>query len=68
MSAILIPSLTEKEASAVKELLIKNNITSSILSDEQLEELEDYALLKMMEDTNTQDLVLRESIMQKLNG
>lgn len=68
MSAILIPSLTDKEAATVNDLLRKHNIAASLLSDEQVDAFEDFALGKMMEEANVQDLVLREDIMQKLNN
>lgn len=65
MSTVIITVENENELAFVSELLKKNNIKSKVLSEE---ELEDYGLLKMMLETDLNDVVSEESIMKILKG
>ncbi|HXL56745.1 MAG TPA: hypothetical protein VN958_10835 [Chitinophagaceae bacterium] len=65
MSTVIINVESEKELAFVSDLLQKNNIKSKIFSEE---ELEDYGLLKLMLEVDLNDVVSKESIMQKLKA
>lgn len=65
MESIVISPKTKDEAKLITDLLQKMNISSKIITDE---EKEDMGLVMMMKETDMDDLVPREEIMQKLKS
>jgi hypothetical protein len=65
MESIVISPKTKDEAKLITDLLQKMNISSKIITDE---EKEDMGLVMMMKETDMDDLVSREEIMQKLKS
>jgi len=65
MESIVISPKTKDEAKLITDLLQKMNISSKIITDE---EKEDMGLVMMMKETDMDDLVSREEIMQKLRA
>ncbi|SHM96179.1 hypothetical protein [Mucilaginibacter sp. OK098] len=65
MESIVISPKTKDEAKLITDLLQKMNISSKIITDE---EKEDMGLVIMMKETDMDDLVSREEIMQKLRS
>lgn len=65
MNTIVIQTGSDEELAFVQELLQKNNVRSTVVSDE---DLEDALLLKHMLEADVKDTVPRERIFQKLNG
>jgi len=65
MESIVISPKTKDEAKLITDLLQKMNISSKIITDE---EKEDMGLVMMMKETDMDDLVSREEIMQKLSS
>ncbi|MCF2487134.1 hypothetical protein [Dyadobacter sp. CY347] len=65
MESILINPRNSKELKLLSDFLEKSNISSKVLSEEQLE---DAALTMLMRDTDRSQKVSREEIMQKLEN
>lgn len=65
MESIVISPKTKDEAKLITDLLQKMNISSKVITDE---EKEDMGLVMMMKETDMDDLVSREEIMQKLRS
>jgi len=65
MESIVINPKTKGEAKLINDFLEKMNISSKVLTDE---EKEDMGLVMMMKETDMDDLVSREEIMQKLKA
>jgi hypothetical protein len=65
MESIVINPKTKIEAKLINDFLEKMNISSKVLTDE---EKEDMGLVMMMKETDMDDLVSREEIMQKLKA
>ncbi|MCF0049794.1 hypothetical protein MUK70_29845 [Dyadobacter chenwenxiniae] len=63
MESILINPRNSEELKLLSDFLEKSNITSKILSEEQLE---DAGLTMLMRETDRSQKVSREEIMQKL--
>jgi len=64
MESIVITPKTKDEAKIITDLLNKMNISSSVITDE---EKEDLGLLMMMKEVDRNDKVSRDEIMKKLN-
>ena len=64
MESIVITPKTKDEAKIITDLLNKMNISSSVITDE---EKEDLGLLMMMKEVERNDKVSRDEIMKKLN-
>jgi len=65
MESIIISPRTQDEKKIIQELLDKLNISSTIITDE---EKEDMGLLAMMKEVDRNDKVSRDAIMKKLNS
>ena len=65
MESIVITPKTKDEAKIITELLVKMNISSSVITDE---EKEDLGLLMMMKEVDRNDKVSFEEVMKKLNS
>ena len=65
MESIIISPKTQDEVKIIQELLDKMNISSTIITDE---EKEDMGLLAMMKEVDRNDKVSRDAIMKKLNS
>jgi len=65
MESIIISPRTQDEIKIIQELLDKMNISSTIITDE---EKEDMGLLAMMKEVDRNDKVSRDAIMKKLNS
>lgn len=65
MESIIISPRTQDEVRIIQELLDKMNISSTIITDE---EKEDLGLLAMMKEVDRNDKVSRDAIMKKLNS
>ena len=65
MESIIISPRTQDEIKIIQELLDKLNISSTIITDE---EKEDMGLLAMMKEVDRNDKVSRDAIMKKLNS
>jgi hypothetical protein len=65
MESIVISPRTKDEAKIIQDLLVKMNISSKIITDE---EKEDMGLLMMMKEADRNDKVSREDVMKKLNS
>jgi len=64
MESILINPRNSKELKLLSDFLEKANITSKVLSEEQLE---DAGLTMLMREADRSQKVSRDEIMQKLN-
>jgi len=64
MESIVITPKTKNEAKIITGLLNKMNISSSVITDE---EKEDLGLLMMMKKVDRSDKVSRDEVMKKLN-
>ena len=65
MESIIISPKTQDEVKLIQDLLDKMNISSTIITDE---EKEDMGLLAMMKEADRNDKVSREAVMKKLNS
>ncbi|SKB93585.1 hypothetical protein [Dyadobacter psychrophilus] len=65
MESILINPRNSKELKLLSEFLEKENISSKVLSEEQLE---DAGLAMLMREADRSQKVSREEIMQKLEN
>lgn len=65
MESIVITPKTEDEAKLITDLLKRMNISSSVISDE---EKEDLGLLMMMKEADRNNLVSRDEIMRELQS
>ena len=65
MESIVITPKTKDEAKIITDLLNKMNISSSVITDE---EKEDLGLLMMMKEVDRGDKVTRDEVMKKLNS
>ena len=65
MESIIISPKTQDEVKLIQSLLDKMNISSTIITDE---EKEDIGLLAMMKEADRDDRVSRDAIMKKLNS
>jgi hypothetical protein len=65
MESIIISPKTQDEAKLIQDLLVKMNISSTIITDE---EKEDMGLLTMIKEADRNDKVSRDAVMKKLNS
>ena len=65
MKSIIISPKTQDEAKLIQDLLDKMNISSTIITDE---EKEDMGLLAMMKEADRDDKVSRDAVMKKLTS
>lgn len=65
MESIIINPKTKDEAKLIADLLEKMNISSTVITDE---EKEDMGLLLMMKEVDQSDIVSREEVMKKLTS
>jgi hypothetical protein len=64
MNTILIQAETDNELAFIQELLAQDNIQSTVVSDD---DVEDAYFLKRMLEADSNDTVPKERILQKLN-
>ena len=65
MESIIISPRPKDEVKIIQDLLVKMNLSSKIITDEQKE---DMGLLMMMKEADRNDKVSREDVMKKLNS
>ena len=65
MESIIISPKTQDEVKIIQDLLDKMNISSTIITDE---EKEDMGLLAMMKEVDRNDKVSRVAVIKKLNS
>jgi hypothetical protein len=65
METLIINTKTSNELKLIQDFLKKNKLESRILS---VEDKEDIVLLKMMEETDYDDIVPTEEFLKELRG